>query len=550
MAAEGVPDLRHLGRRARLRRPARRRLVVRLRPARPGDGGLPRRSRRHRPRAAFRRRPHRLRHLPRPARRPARQLPLRGPPADPQRRLRFPHRLRAAAHGAALFDRQGLRELPGAPRAVSGLHGPEHRADARGAEARHDDSARHARRRRDDDPAARRGRAREAPGLRALPEVPGDLSGRDAEAPRRRGARDRRDEGPARLPEVPRLHDEGVRAGVPHHARRHGAPGRRGLLPLRDPLVHDARDGAESDPRARPRRAQGDPRRDGEGDRVDRLPGHFRRFPPVPAHRSALLREDARGAPDAGELHRQADGRQVAEPVRAPAAPALRRHGGAAVAGAEVHLRALLGLAEGLDRAGLVLGQHLRARQAAALQPRGADLPRGGAGAPPAGRPGRGGRRRPSLPALQLPLGLRRRLGPLLGVPRQRGGLLHRIRTAGSATSATAPGAPAGWWSTPASTSSAGRRQQAIDFLAENTSLPLVEATTETDRYISWPGQALSYYLGYLKIRELRTRAEQALGERFDVRAFHDEVLRHGSVPLPVLESIIDSWIAGRKSAG
>jgi len=93
-------------------------------------------------------------------------------------------------------------------------------------------------------------------------------------------------------------------------------------------------------------------------------------------------------------------------------------------------------------------------------------------------------------------------------------------------------------------------RQQAIDFLAENTSLPLVEATTETDRYISWPGQALSYYLGYLEIRELRSKAEQALGERFDVRAFHDEILRHGSVPLPVLESIIDSWIAARKAAG
>jgi uncharacterized protein (DUF885 family) len=91
-------------------------------------------------------------------------------------------------------------------------------------------------------------------------------------------------------------------------------------------------------------------------------------------------------------------------------------------------------------------------------------------------------------------------------------------------------------------------RQQAIDFLAENTSLPLVEATTETDRYISWPGQALSYYLGYLKIRELRTRAEQALGERFDVRAFHDEVLRHGSVPLPVLESIVDAWIGAEKA--
>lgn len=89
-------------------------------------------------------------------------------------------------------------------------------------------------------------------------------------------------------------------------------------------------------------------------------------------------------------------------------------------------------------------------------------------------------------------------------------------------------------------------RERAIEYLAANTSLPLHEATTEVDRYISWPGQALSYYLGYLKIRELRERAERALGERFDVRAFHDEVLRRGSVPLPVLESAIDDWIAER----
>ena len=86
-------------------------------------------------------------------------------------------------------------------------------------------------------------------------------------------------------------------------------------------------------------------------------------------------------------------------------------------------------------------------------------------------------------------------------------------------------------------------RQQAIDYLSSNTALSLHECTTETDRYISWPGQALSYKIGELKIRELRTRAEQALGPKFDRRRFHDAVLANGSVPLPVLEQQIDAFI-------
>jgi uncharacterized protein (DUF885 family) len=92
-------------------------------------------------------------------------------------------------------------------------------------------------------------------------------------------------------------------------------------------------------------------------------------------------------------------------------------------------------------------------------------------------------------------------------------------------------------------------RQQAIDYLAGNTSLPVHEATTEIDRYISWPGQALSYYLGYLKIKELRATAERELGQRFDVRAFHDALLEQGSLPLPVLEARIAAWIAERSRA-
>ena len=87
-------------------------------------------------------------------------------------------------------------------------------------------------------------------------------------------------------------------------------------------------------------------------------------------------------------------------------------------------------------------------------------------------------------------------------------------------------------------------RQQAIDYMATRTALPIHEVTTEIDRYISWPGQALAYKLGELKIRELRRRAEQKLGTRFDVRAFHDVVLGSGAVPLTVLEANVNEWIA------
>jgi len=92
-------------------------------------------------------------------------------------------------------------------------------------------------------------------------------------------------------------------------------------------------------------------------------------------------------------------------------------------------------------------------------------------------------------------------------------------------------------------------RQQAIDYLASHTALPLHEVETEIDRYISWPGQALAYKMGELKIKELRRRAEKELGTSFDVRAFHDVVLGSGSVPLTVLEKNVERWIGERKAS-
>jgi uncharacterized protein (DUF885 family) len=86
-------------------------------------------------------------------------------------------------------------------------------------------------------------------------------------------------------------------------------------------------------------------------------------------------------------------------------------------------------------------------------------------------------------------------------------------------------------------------RAQALEYFRQNTALPEREIGTEVDRYIAWPAQALSYYLGERAILEARARAQQALGERFNVRAFHDAVLELGSVPLPVLTARVQRFI-------
>ena len=92
-------------------------------------------------------------------------------------------------------------------------------------------------------------------------------------------------------------------------------------------------------------------------------------------------------------------------------------------------------------------------------------------------------------------------------------------------------------------------REQAIDYMVENTGMPESAVVVEIERYIVAPGQALAYKVGMLKILELRERAKGELGGRFDIREFHDEVLKNGAMPLSVLERVIDAYIVRKKAA-
>ncbi|MEM8882616.1 MAG: DUF885 domain-containing protein [Planctomycetota bacterium] len=90
-------------------------------------------------------------------------------------------------------------------------------------------------------------------------------------------------------------------------------------------------------------------------------------------------------------------------------------------------------------------------------------------------------------------------------------------------------------------------RQQAVDFMLANSALTKQNIEKEVDRYIAWPGQATAYKIGELLIRRLRAKAESELGSKFDLRAFHDELLREGSIPLPLLEARMLAWIESRR---
>ena len=90
-------------------------------------------------------------------------------------------------------------------------------------------------------------------------------------------------------------------------------------------------------------------------------------------------------------------------------------------------------------------------------------------------------------------------------------------------------------------------RQQVVDYFHAHSAVDEPDVQSETDRYMAWPGQALGYKIGQLKILELRERAGKELGEKFDLRGFHDEVLGAGALPLDVLEARVNGWIAEQK---
>ena len=90
-------------------------------------------------------------------------------------------------------------------------------------------------------------------------------------------------------------------------------------------------------------------------------------------------------------------------------------------------------------------------------------------------------------------------------------------------------------------------REQAVDYMMKNTANSEGDIRAEIDRYIVWPGQATAYKIGMIKIQDLRSKSEEQLGDKFDVREFHDVVLANGSVPLSILEELVDDWIAAKK---
>src|SRR6184192_2431444 len=359
---------------------------------------------------------------------------------------------------------------------------------------------------------------------------------REAGDTARRGREDHPRGGAAGVCGAAEVHAHRVRARDAHDARGRGPPGRAQLLPRQDPRVHDPRHGSRRNPPARRRRSGAAARGDARDHARDRLQRRFRGVPQVSAHRSALLRPLARGALDAGCVDRQALRRQGGAVLRLPAARALRHQAGARGP------RGVLHGGRGGPGVYLLNTYDLPSRPLYNLT----------ALTLHESAPGH---------AFQMPIAMEHKDQPMfrqltyisaygegwalyceqLGLEMgmyesayERFGMLgYQIWRAARLVVDT--GIHAQGWT----------REQAMDYLKQYTALPEHEIATEVDRYIAWPGQALSYYLGERTLLEARSRAEKALGDRFNVRAFHDAVLELGSVPLPVLETQIDRFIAG-----
>ena len=299
--------------------------------------------------------------------------------------------------------------------------------------------------------------------------------------------------------------------------------------------------------RVGPGRSGAHPQRDGGGDARDGLHRRMGRLPGIPADGPAVLCGNSRRAAAGGGMDLKADGRRASPPFPAAAPPAVtpwsrcptpsRRSSPAAVMWERrspstrpgrywvntyrLQSRPLYTL-EALSLHEAVPGHHLQISLAKEL-----DLPEF--------------RRHYGIGAYSEGWGLySERLGLEVGFYQDPysnfGRLTYEMWRACRLVVDT--GMHALGWS----------RQQTLDYLAGNTALSIHEITTETDRYIAWPGQALGYKMGELKIRELRALAETELGGDFDIREFHDQILSNGPVTLPILDRLIRTWIAERRT--
>ena len=131
--------------------------------------------------------------------------------------------------------------------------------------------------------------------------------------------------------------------------------------------------------------------------------------------------------------------------------------------------------------------------------------------------------------------------------PRKRSGSMRTLTPISAASRSSSGGPDVSWW-TRGSIPRRWTREQAIDYLAKNTPNTEADCTDSINRYIVMPSQATAYKVGMLKILELREKAKKSLGDKFDIRQFHEVVLSNGSVPLDVLEELVDRWIKSKQA--